>query len=176
MDLMLIRMFQRQVEEQCSTILRAYPAIEADPGQNLWPELQAIVLATANLSKLLWGQEDKHAAARQALRASIGVEDSSPLRFRKMRNHFEHVDERLDTWWKESPSHNFADRNIGPYPMIDGLQRIELFRQYDPDTGNLWFWGDSFNVAEIAAEVRRIYPKVAEESAKPHWELPASGQ
>jgi hypothetical protein len=178
MDLMLIRMFQMQVEEQCSIVLRANSAIEAGSYQTIWIDLQALVLAAANLSKLLWGQEDEPdvAVARQPLRASVGVEDSSPLRFRKMRNNFEHIDARIDKWWKDSPGHNFADRNIGPYPMISGLQRVELFRQYDPAAGNLWFWGEPYNVRAIAEEVQRIYPKVAEESAKPHWETPASGQ
>jgi hypothetical protein len=41
------------------------------------------------------------------------------------------------------------------------------FRQLDPTTLDVVFWGDTFNISEIVAEAQRILPK---ETAKPHWE------
>jgi hypothetical protein len=135
-----------------------------------WRELQNFVVSTANVSKLLWGQKGKFAKQRRALRDSIKVEDSSPLRPTTMRNHFEHIDERLDKWWTESDSRNHASRIVGPPNAIAGLKEIELFRRYDPSTGIARFWGDAYDLTEIADEVNRIYPLLQAEAAKLHWQ------
>jgi hypothetical protein len=70
-----------------------------------------------------------------------------------MRNNFEHFDERLDRWWNESKSHNYADMNIG---AIGGVEEIDSFRQYDAGTRELMFWGQNFNTGDIVAETKRI--------------------
>jgi hypothetical protein len=175
MDLALLRLFQRQTLEQCGYIL-----IAADQLQNrisaqsyddvFWRELQNFIVSTANVSKLLWGQGGKFAKERKPLRDSIKVKDSSSLRPTTMRNHFEHIDERLDKWWAESGSHNHADHLVGPPTMIAGLKDIELFRGYDPSTGTARFWGDAYDLKEIVEEIHRIYPLLQTEAAKPHWQ------
>ena len=175
MEPMLLRLFQRQILEQCGYILIAANQLQSRISvqcydEMFWRELQNFVVSTANVSKLLWGQAGKFAKKRKVLRDSIRVKDSSPLRPTKMRNHFEHIDERLDKWWAESDSRNHADRSIGPPSMIGGLKDIELFRGYDPATGTARFWGDTYNLKEIIEEVDRIYPLLQSEAAKPHWE------
>jgi hypothetical protein len=175
MELMLLRLFQQQTLEQCEYILIAANQLDQrifarSYDDVFWRELQNFVVSTANVSKLLWGQAGKFAKKRKALRESIKVEDSSPLRPTTMRNHFEHIDERLDKWWAESESHNYASRIVGPPNTIAGLKEIELFRQYDPSTGSARFWGDAYDLKEIVEEVNRIYPLLQIESAKPHWQ------
>ena len=80
-----------------------------------------------------------------------------------MRNNFEHLDERLDQWWKESNRHNHVDLSIGPRSMISGIDDIDMFRAFDPRTADLAFWGQSFNIQAIMQEVQRILPKLKEE-------------
>ena len=87
-----------------------------------------------------------------------------------MRNHYEHIDERLDKWWAESGTRNHADHVVGPPTTIAGLQPIELFRRYDPSTATANFWGDSYNLRTITDEVNRIFPLLQVEAAKPHWQ------
>ncbi len=175
MDLMLLRMFQRETLEQSAYALIAADLlnqqISASSYDDLfWREVQNFIVSTANISKLLWGQGGKLANERQSLRDSIEVSDSSPLKPPNiMRNHFEHIDERLDRWWKESSNHNIASHSVGPPSMIAGLTTVELFRAYDPTTGIARFWGDTYNLKEIADEVNRIYPQLQTEAAKPHW-------
>lgn len=82
------------------------------------------LISASNASKLLWGagntDEEAEAlrGARKPLRESVEVEDSSPLNSRKLRNSFEHFDERLDTWFGKSQNHNYVGRNVGPPNMI----------------------------------------------------------
>ncbi len=42
-----------------------------------------------------------------------------------------------------------------------------VFRDYDPKTGELSFWGQEFKVHEIVSEVKRILPKLKEDVSKP---------
>ena len=53
---------------------------------------------------------------------------------------------------------------VGPYNDID------VFRMFHPSTGDVTFWGDSFNLREIVAEVQRILPAVVKEADKPPWD------
>ena len=176
MEIFLLRVFQRQVLTQCDYVLRAANDMDAglkmrDSGRVFYG-IQNLLTATANISKAFWGQKGKLAKQRAALRASVGVADDSPLYGTDMRNNHDHFDERLDRWWKESTSHNMTDHNLGPIGAIGGVDDIDRFRDYDPATTSLFFWGDEYNLRAIVSEVHRILPKLKEESEKPHWDPP----
>lgn len=174
MDLMLLRTFQKQVALQCTFMLVAAKdvndALEKQNVEGIFYALQNLLNASANISKALWGQGGKRAAARKPLRDRIGIGDDSPLREVTMRNNFEHFDERLERWWKESKQHNHADLNIGPQNMIAGVQDIDRFRAFDPKTTDMTFWGQEFNIQNLIDEVRQILPKLQAEAGKPHWD------
>jgi hypothetical protein len=173
MDLMLLRVFQQQVLLQCKFMLMA--ASEVNVGlkeantDGVFCGVQNLLNAAANISKALWGSGGRQSEARRELRESIGVPDDSPLRDVVMRNNFEHYDERLDKWWAESKSHNHCDRNIMPKNAISGIDEIDMFRLFDPQTTNLTFWSQDFNLQQLISEVQRILPKLTEEASKPHW-------
>jgi hypothetical protein len=89
-----------------------------------------------------------------------------------MRNNYEDLDERIDRWRKESKRHNYSDYYIGPIGFISGVDDIDMFRGFDPDTSTVLFWGQSFNIKEILDEVTRILPLVEIEASKSHWGSP----
>lgn len=171
---MLLRVFQRQVEFQLGALLNAngrlVSALAQDDMPPVWYAVEGLLTAAANASKALWGQGQAANDARRPLRESLGVADDSPLSARRMRNHFEHFDERLDEWWVKSPAHNIADMNLMPSGAIVGLDQLGMFRQLDPQTLELIFWGDTFNIPEIVGEALRILPIASREASKPHWE------
>src|SRR5437588_12890087 len=105
MELMLLRIYQRQVEMHCQFALAAARGIRRsfnDNNPDLWFWVEAFLNATANLSKSFWPNKDRpNAIDREELRKSLEVDDSSPIQIRKMRNHFEHFDERVEQWWAE---------------------------------------------------------------------------
>jgi hypothetical protein len=129
-----------------------------------WHPVQAFLSATANISKALWGQGGSLTAERRALRESLGVDDLSPLRHTSMRNNFDHFDERLDEWWRESAQHLYVDLNFGAFANAYTEQR-DVFRNYDPATGELTFWGERYDLPAVAAEIRRIMPLALEKPA-----------
>ena len=174
MDLFLLRTFQRQAALQCKFVLTAANevnnALKARNSEGVFYALQNFLNAAANVAKALWGGGGKLEQARKPLRDSIGIGDDSPLRVVTMRHNFEHFDERLDRWWKESSTHNHMDIVIGPSNSVAGLAEIDKFRHFDPTTTNLIFWGEEFNLQKIVDEVQKILPKLEEEANKPHWD------
>lgn len=170
---MLLRAFQRQVKFQCECVLIAAQEIDAamprHDNQALFCALQALLSAAANISKALWGASKKGFADRAFLRASLQVADNSPVHLRNMRNHFDHFDARLDEWWITSKRHNMVDMAIMSRTAILGVDDIDRFRAFDPQTGDATFAGDNFNIKEIVSEVQRILPLAAQEANKPHW-------
>lgn len=175
MDLMLLRLFQRQVRDQCQVVLAAVPtinaAVQSGDHDMLWVGCQTLLMGAANASKAMWGSKGKHAEVRRPLRESLTVTDDSPLRGVNMRNNFEHFDERLDRWWVQRPNHNHVDRLIGPPSMMGGgaITPMDMFRVFDPTTNEIVFWGERFDVQSIATEVARIFPIASREAEKPHW-------
>ncbi len=174
METFHLRVFQRQVLDQCRFLLFATEGVNEGLRKNdlvlVFYNLQNMLNAGANISKMLWGQRGRKLEERRALRASIGVPDDSVLRDATMRNHFEHMDERIDRWWETSRHHNHADKNLGPATAIGGLDPVDMFRMFDPSSADVTFWGERFNLQAIVTEVEKIMPALQAEAEKPHWD------
>lgn len=170
----LLRIFQSQVQLQCGAVTKAAHHLEQylNAGRRLeaWVEIQNLLTAAANLSKVLWGQGGKRAAQRKPLRDSLEVKDTSPLQDVAMRNHFEHFDERLDRWWQTTQNFNYIDTQIGLHPRYGNLAWApqDIFREFDPITSDVVFWGERFNLRRIADEAESLLARVNAELAKPH--------
>jgi len=124
-----------------------------------WQPIQAFMTSATNVARALWGQDSKRLNERQPLRRSLEVENSSPLRLMSMHNNFEAFDERLDGWWRSSSGHDFVDLSFdGAGGPSGGRLEQEIFRSYDPATGELVFWGQRYELPSIVAEIERITP------------------
>lgn len=168
MELMLLRMFQRQALTQAQFVLFAAEDLAAAGSiERIFFALEGLLNAAANLSKAFWGAKGKKSEERKPLRDSINLFDSSPLQDVNMRNNFQHYDDRVDEWWKKSEHHNCRDMDLGEK---DFPAPIDNFRIYRRATGELWFWGERYDINAIVAEVNAIMPKLQAEAEKPHWE------
>lgn len=166
----LLSIFQAELGTQCKFVIMGAQQVNAalkqqSPGTDgVWFGLQSILISASNASKLLWGagRTDKEAQAlheaRRPLRESVGVDDSSPLNSRRVRNSFEHFDERIDDWFKASENHNYVGRNIGPPNMIviDGAPPDDHFGHFDPSTSVVTFWDRSAELNPIVGEAEKI--------------------
>ena len=179
--LMLLRVFQGQIASQCEFALKA--AEDLLNLQDPWYAAQNLLGAVGNISKALWGVNPTAEKAREPLRDSLGVTEDCVLRVRNVRNHWEHLDERLDEWWRDSVTHNYIDRNIAPGPVIGtmiggpgaaAINQLDVFRNFNSAAGELTFWGDTFDVPAIVEELQRLYPMAKAESDKPHWDPPST--
>jgi hypothetical protein len=160
---------------QCKFARRAYGDLAADITNNVQPRdafygIQNFLFAAGNISKALWGEKPDN---RKALRDSLSVDDSSPLRAVRMRDHYAHFDERLERWWKTSERRWFVDANFMRRDAIQNgaLAEKDTMRNFDPETGDLIFWGDDFNVIAMSKEIKRILDRATQLTSKPApWE------
>ncbi|GBQ69607.1 hypothetical protein AA103196_2259 [Ameyamaea chiangmaiensis NBRC 103196] len=174
MELYPKRVFQRQLKLQAEFIIisseQINSALKERDVTKVFYSIQNFLNASANIAKCLFGSGGRKCAQRKSLRESIGVDENSPFKNVSARNNFEHMDERIDRWWGESRRHNLCDLNITPAGFIQGFETVEWFRNFDPETTDITFFSEKFNLQEIVDEVQRIYPKLQEEAGKPHWE------
>ena len=166
MDPILVQLFQSQIEDQCSYVLaaatEAEAALRSGDVERFWFSVQNLLSAAANVSKALWGVNAKLEKAREPLRESLGISDDSPLYSRDLRNDFDHFDERLDTWDRESTSRVYMDKNIAPSGtnLVGGitLGKHDELRRYEPDTGIATFFGDAYDVVAIVRAAEELQP------------------
>ena len=125
-----------------------------------WQPIQAFMTSAANIAVALWGQNGKRSVERAPLRRALDVDDSSPLHPISSLNNFAHFDERLEHWWESSPTHDFVDLEFDDAGSVShGRLEHEIFRSYDPASGELVFWGQWYNLRSIMTEIERIAPR-----------------
>lgn len=199
MDLFTLRIFQEEVTTQCRFSLVSIDALtDANTERVLlfermrsgekvefeendtrtWYALQTFLVAAANVHKILWGSDRGKAETvkarvtdRRQLRASLCVTEDSVLRLSpKFRNHFEHLDERIEEWATESVNRIHVNKVIGPPNIIIGFNPRDIFRQYDPSTHIMTFRGEMCDIPSVAKAIGALAPVAAREASKPHWE------
>ena len=96
----------------------------------LWYHIQSFLISTANISKILWPSNSD--IGRESFRNQLGISEESLLKSRTFRNHFEHFDERLSTWFMTHPHKNFIDMNVGEADtFIGNIDKSDYIRHYD---------------------------------------------
>jgi hypothetical protein len=159
----LFEIFKDEVWKQCRFVMRAIDDLNAvfeiqwrgpDEVERAFAALQSYLIAVANLSKLLWGTTKAKERERKRLRDALAVPDDSPLRDRKLRNHFEHFDERLEEWRTRDVHGNIVDFNLGPVPPPFGnLNPQSFLRHYDNTRGVALFWDEEYPLQPVVHAV-----------------------
>ncbi|NTV60068.1 MAG: hypothetical protein HGA77_02035 [Chlorobiaceae bacterium] len=125
----------------------------------IWSAIQSILVAAANVSKILWPQRKTSAARGKILRTLLSVDDRNLLSDRNLRNHFEHYDERIETWFEKNCSAVYMDPRIDPFESIWGRNHANLHRVYNPKTQTLTFRGELVDLAAILKSLEEIRRK-----------------
>lgn len=123
-------------------------------GIEVWCSIQSILVATANVSKILWPTSTKYKMRGETLRKMLHVEMDNPLSDRKFRNHFEHYDERIEKWFDENKSPVYSDLAINP--SLQGSMGSSSHRGYNSFNNTLVFRGVSLNLSEILEALGKI--------------------
>jgi hypothetical protein len=164
MEGQLLRIFQGELETQCEFIVMGAGQVDASLQTSnpmnftaVWFGLQGILVSAANASKLLWGSRVRVREERRTLRHSVEVTDNSPLNSRRLRNDFEHFDERIEEWFATSKNHNYFGRSIGRNAIfVEGAPPTDAFGNFDPPTATVTFWERSASLKEVVEEAQRI--------------------
>ncbi|KMJ58086.1 hypothetical protein AB685_14870 [Bacillus sp. LL01] len=169
MNLHELGVFKSEIKYQCKF---AFIAVEnmnmflTNSGEEnfsidfFWYNVQSFLVASANISKLLWNSEKAAPEMSKRIRADLEVEDASPLRSRRFRNLFEHYDEQITKWMKNSKSKNYISSNVGPRGYISGVDSMDMFRNFYSDENVLTFRGEEYKLQPVIDEIYRIYMKL----------------
>lgn len=105
------------------------------------------------------------------LRTALGLpDDEHPLKSRRIRDHLEHFDERLDDWVRNSPRRNMVQDSIGQWgKAIVGIDEKDCMRWYDQTARQFRFRGESVDIQRLATAVDQLLP-IATNAAESLWE------
>ncbi len=167
----VLKTFYIEIEKQCRFALIAANdvnvALQSYNTDLLFYSIQALLVATANVSKLLWPARPRIADRGSQLKSNLGVGINSALELRTFRDHFEHYDERLEAWASDSTRHNIVDTSVLPPSSISGIDPRDFMRNFDPTTLSVTFRGDTYALQPVIAEVQALWQKVTAEINRP---------
>jgi len=124
----------------------------------VWGSVQSILIAAANVSKILWPVKKRMARGKQ-LRELLGVDEDHLLSDRTLRNHFEHYDERIEDWFESNNSAVYIDSIIDPFePTPLSLPQF-YHRSYNPSSRKLSFRNESIDLDAVLAALAEIREK-----------------
>lgn len=157
-----------EVQSQTGFALMAFEDLKAalavDDLLRTWYSVQGFLIAAANLSKLLYSTEPASRKSRCIrLRTELGLKGTSPIATRKVRNRFEHFDERIEAW-EASPKRRRSDSLV--MPLDSAFAGWEVLRHLDPKTFTVRFRDDHFELLPALKEVRLIRA-AADEALRP---------
>lgn len=169
-----LRHFQYEIENQCKFALDAYSEIKR-PYQGsgrIFYSLQAFLVACGNISKIMWPQLPKKDEKRkqelivhgETVRRSLSVNENSPLANRDLRNHFEHFDERIESWYRDNKGRIFIDGFMGSRSRIQRsveANNAKLLRHFDPETEVAVFLDETYDLKPVISEIKHIFEKVS---------------
>ena len=151
-------LFLFEIETQTRFALRAARnlnrALREGRSESFWYAAQSFIVASANVSKLLWGTP-RSSLDRRELRELLGVSDSSPLHSRLLRNHFEHFDERIERSLSATRGElNHVDQVIGD---VDDVVPDELFRSFDPKRQTFLYGDETYELEPLVASLKKLH-------------------
>ncbi|MGA2454725.1 MAG: hypothetical protein ABSG93_14505 [Solirubrobacteraceae bacterium] len=185
----IIQTYVAQVRQQCQFIIMAHTDIRAasakgaeafterkhgdletglrmgeDADRELWYAVQAFATSVANVDKTLWLNRGGSEAAREPVRNVLGVDQDSVSmeQVRKIRNHLDHYDAKINEWAKSSEG--LKIEGVGAPLSVSGHTDKAQWRGYDPATDTLSFWDKSAELGPIEVEARRLI-RLAEDIA-----------
>lgn len=145
-----------------------------DVGENrdsekFWYYAQNLIVYTGNISKILWGVNDKdknknriRKQERRYLRKKLNINEESILKKRFLRNALEHIDEKLEDF-TEGPQMIIMNKNFGPVRGIisfgDDVYDVseqKNLRHYDQYTKTFYFYGEEANIEEVYKEILKL--------------------
>ena len=149
--------YLHEIQIQCNYALRSLAEFNAAMKRSdildIFRTAHHLLTHISNVSRILWPAGDRNKTHRGRpqhraveLRRILDLPDDHLLKARKLRNHLEHFDTRLDDWAHSRPNRIYVDMNVGPRHsvQIDGLQDSDRMRHIDPATKSFIFRGEVF--------------------------------
>ncbi|MDO9444024.1 MAG: hypothetical protein Q7K37_01815 [Dehalococcoidia bacterium] len=150
MDKSLRDILAAHIALECKSLLVFEGMLEesASP-HSVWAAVGGALTTSAIIGRLLWGgKKDKwnRDHEHQELRDHLGVTDSSPFHTWLVRDHFEHIESRIEQWWDKRNDTSSAPLSFGTFSA---------------GTWDVSFWNDRVNLKDLFDEARRILDRLS---------------
>jgi hypothetical protein len=175
MDSLVMAVFVEEILRQCSFSLFALADMEDLLGQTIepksseerrfWFSVHALLCAIANISKILWSAEARGKSRASKLRNILEVDDNSPFRSRNFRNHFEHWDERMDTWAVSLDGLEnrwFVDGEIGSSDDVNFTDPAYTLRNFNKTNFAVTFQGEMYELRPVKEAILALHERANE--------------
>ena len=125
-----------------------------------WYTIHALLSATANISKILWPnpRDDRDQEDARELREDLHIDDTSPLANRRMRNHFEHIDTRIERFAQQKV--HYIDTNIGHKAINVNGQPAVYMRNFDPEEYAVTYQNETLLLKSLMEAVVELRSRV----------------
>ncbi|MDO8251385.1 MAG: hypothetical protein Q7T78_16930 [Rhodoferax sp.] len=173
MDDFLLRLYLKQVKEECESAFSAIEAfnnaVQSSGAADPFASAHSFIHNAAAVSRIFWPPrgKDKHSSQRsqrrgEALRKAIDLPSAHAVQNRVLRDHFEHFDERLDDWAERSKNRNIVHHLLGPRNAIGGnaISDEDIIHHYDPATKIYAFRGEKFDLQSLATGINDVFVKI----------------
>ena len=120
----------------------------------VWCSIQSILVATGNISKILWPINKNNKLRGERLRQILKVEETNILSDRTFRNHFEHYDERIEELFNNASSLTYRD--LAMNPSFRGASIANVDRGYNSFNNTLIFRGEVLDLNNIFKALEEI--------------------
>lgn len=159
-----------EIKRLAAVRIKRSEAVEVRELGSVFDEIRFTLQASANVSKIFWPSSKSAAARGVKLRDLAGLPDSHPLSVRTLRNHMEHMDERIDDWTAVSPRDFLATEMILFPDLPDAGKRQEIIDStavvYDAATNEVVLFGDRISLGEIEEAVRDVQSRCSAATTK----------
>jgi hypothetical protein len=154
------RFYLREAICQLEYAKRSYSefqkAKELNDTFSVFYNLHHFIIHVTNVDKLFDAKAGTNREAALVGFSKLPELDLKPIR--KLRNHLEHFDERLDTWVLNHDGHAFFDNNI--ITGSKGFPEKVFLRALDGDVYK--FYGESFQLTPIFDVVEKLYDQLVQ--------------
>ncbi len=153
-----------EVRQLAAVRERVAPDVERLENGTVFRAIRVALQSSANVSKVFWPQRASGDAARRRaenLRVLTELPERHGLSNRALRNHIEHMDERLDDWTQPDPR-PFLTFELVVHAGDRGSpeQHAMLIEStaivYDAEADEVMLFGETFSLAQLQADVLAV--------------------
>ncbi len=124
----------------------------------VWCSIQSILVAAANVSKILKPPDKKYKMRGERLRQLLAVNDDNILLDRKFRNNFfEHYDSRVEEWFGKQSQGVYID--LAMNPSLRGGFSGNDHRGYNSFDNSLMFRGERLDLNAVLSALSELHNK-----------------
>ena len=153
-----------EVRQLASVREHVAPGVERRENGAVFRAIRLALQSSANVSKVFWPQGASGDSARRRaenLRALTELPERHGLSNRTLRNHIEHMDERLDGWTQADPRPFLTFELVvhegekGPPEKHAVLLECTAI-VYDAEADEVLLFGETFSLAQLHADVLAV--------------------